>query len=346
MDEQRGAGHVPVMLERCVGLLAPALAAPGAVVLDATLGLGGHAAALLAACPRARLVGVDRDPAALEIARQRLAPFESRTTFVHAVYDEVPRALAAAGRRRVDAVLMDLGVSSLQLDQGERGFSYSRDAALDMRMGGPTSQAPTAAELLNTAAPRELVRILRAYGEERFAPRIVDAVVREREREPFTTSARLVDLVRAAVPAATRRTGGNPAKRTFQALRIAVNGELDALESALPTLIAALAVGGRVVVMSYQSLEDRLVKTALAAGAASTSPPGPAGGAARPRPPPGAADPRRRESPARPRSRPTRGRRRCACARPAGSGRRREGAGPAPGGGARAGSPSRWCAAR
>lgn len=266
-------GHVPVMLQRCVDLLAPALQAPGALVMDSTLGLGGHAAALLAACPHAHLVGVDRDPAALEIAAQRLAPFDDRTTFVHARYDEVPRALAAAGRRRVDAVLMDLGVSSLQLDQGVRGFSYSRDAPLDMRMGGPTSDAPTAADLLNTAEPRELVRVLRAYGEERFATRIVDSVVREREREPFTTSARLVDLVRAAVPAATRRTGGNPAKRTFQALRIAVNGELDSLEAALPAVLDALAVGGRVVVMSYQSLEDRLVKTALAAGAASTSPP-------------------------------------------------------------------------
>ncbi len=273
--------HHPVKLERCVELLAPVLQDRGAVVVDATLGLGGHADALLRACPQAHLVGIDRDPEALAAAAGRLEPHAGRTTLVHAVYDEIADVLAevpqvretsAPGRPRVAAVLMDLGVSSLQLDEVSRGFSYSRDADLDMRMDATTGQR--AADLLNTAPRAELVRVLRTYGEERFAPRIADAVVAGRAREPFTTSARLVELVRSAVPAATRRTGGNPAKRTFQALRIAVNGELDALEAALPAALGSLAVGGRIVVMSYQSLEDRLVKTALAAGAASTTPEG------------------------------------------------------------------------
>jgi 16S rRNA (cytosine1402-N4)-methyltransferase len=264
--------HVPVLLDRCVELLAPALATPGAVVVDATLGLAGHAEALLEACPRARLLGIDRDPRALELARARLARFGERATLVHAVYDELPEVLAAQGVGAVQGVLMDLGVSSLQLDETSRGFAYSRDAPLDMRMD-PTAGS-TAADVLNTYAAGDLARVLSTYGEERFARRIAEAVVRERRREPFTTSARLVELVRDRVPAATRRTGGNPAKRTFQALRIEVNDELGALRAALPAAVGALEVGGRLVVMSYQSLEDRLVKAALAVGLASTTPPG------------------------------------------------------------------------
>jgi 16S rRNA (cytosine1402-N4)-methyltransferase len=266
------ARHVPVLLERCVALLAPAMTDPGSVLVDATLGMGGHSEAMLAAFPGLRLVGLDRDGQALDLSRVRLAQYADRTTLVHAVYDELPAVLDRLGLRQVQGVLFDLGVSSLQLDETDRGFSYSHDAPLDMRMD-PTGEL-TAASVVNTYPVGELARILRVYGQERFARRIADRVVRERERAPFTTSARLVELVREAIPAATRRTGGNPAKRTFQALRIEVNGELAALESALPAAVAALAVGGRVVVMSYQSLEDRIAKRVLTAAAASLAPAG------------------------------------------------------------------------
>ncbi|MEJ5868929.1 16S rRNA (cytosine(1402)-N(4))-methyltransferase RsmH [Pseudokineococcus sp. 5B2Z-1] len=263
--------HVPVLLERCVDLLAPGLAAEGAVVVDATLGMGGHAEALLRRCPGAVLVGLDRDPQALALAGERLAPFGDRVHLVRTVFDGLPRALAGLGVRQVGGVLLDLGVSSLQLDEVDRGFSYARDAPLDMRMD-PTG-GPTAADVLATYPAGDLARVLRDYGEERFARRIADRVVAAREVAPLRTTRELADLVRDAVPAATRRTGGNPAKRTFQALRVEVNGELDALRRALPAAVDALAVGGRVVVMSYQSLEDRIAKQVLAAGAASTSPP-------------------------------------------------------------------------
>ena len=263
--------HVPVLLDRCLALLAPALDAPGAVVVDATLGLGGHSAALLAAHPQLRLVGLDRDPEALARSRERLAGDAERTTLVHAIYDALPQVLHDLGLERVQGVLFDLGVSSLQLDEAERGFAYAQDAPLDMRMD--QSRGLTAAQVVNTYPPGELVRILRTYGEERFATRIVSVVVRERDREPFTGSARLSELVRNAIPAATRRTGGHPAKRTFQALRIEVNGELASLAAAVPAAVDALAVGGRLVVLSYQSLEDRIVKQTLAAGARSTAPP-------------------------------------------------------------------------
>jgi 16S rRNA (cytosine1402-N4)-methyltransferase len=262
--------HVPVLLERCIALLAPAMTEDGSVLVDATLGMGGHSEAMLRTFPGLRLVGLDRDPEALDLSRVRLAPFADRTTLVHAVYDELPSVLDRLGLRRVQGVLFDLGVSSLQLDERSRGFSYAQDAPLDMRMDPTTGR--TAADVVNTYSAAELARVLRQYGEERFASRIAARLVRDREHEPFSTSARLVDLVREAIPAATRRTGGNPAKRTFQALRIEVNGELAALEGALPAAIDALAVGGRVVVMAYQSLEDRLAKHVLAAGSASTAP--------------------------------------------------------------------------
>ena len=244
---------------------------PGSVLVDATLGMGGHSEAMLQAFPELRLVGLDRDPDALDLSRARLAPFADRTTLVHAVYDELPEVLARLGLATVQGVLFDLGVSSLQLDEVSRGFSYAHDAPLDMRMDPTTGL--TAADVVNTYPAGDLVRVLRRYGEERFASRIAARLVRDREREPFTNSSRLVDLVREAIPAATRRTGGNPAKRTFQALRIEVNGELAALERALPAAVDALVVGGRVVVMSYQSLEDRLAKRVLTAGATSTAPP-------------------------------------------------------------------------
>src|SRR5439155_2762922 len=190
-----------------------------------------------------------------------LPPYAGRTHLVHAVYDELPAVLERLGIRAVNGVLFDLGVSSLQLDEAGRGFAYAQDAPLDMRMDQTTGR--TAEEVVNTYSAAELTRILRVYGEERFAPRIAAAIVRERGRQPITSSARLADLVRDAIPAAARRTGGHPAKRTFQALRIEVNGELDALERALPAAIDALTPGGRLVALAYHSLEDRLVKRAL-----------------------------------------------------------------------------------
>jgi len=255
--------HVPVLLDRVVALLQPALGHDGAVLVDATLGLGGHSEAVLTRCELARVVGIDRDPEALRLAGERLASFGDRFTGVHATYDRIPEVLAELGLDRADGVLFDLGVSSMQLDVADRGFAYREDAPLDMRMD-PT-EGPTAADVLNTYPQAELARVLREYGEERFAPRIAAAVVRERDREPFSTSARLVELLYDQIPAPARRTGGHPAKRTFQALRMEVNDELGVLGRAIPAAIDALAVGGRVVVESYHSLEDRLVKRAFAA---------------------------------------------------------------------------------
>jgi 16S rRNA (cytosine1402-N4)-methyltransferase len=262
--------HIPVMLPRVLALLAPALHGKPATLVDATLGLGGHAEALLSDHPQLMVVGLDRDGEALERSRRRLSRYADRLRLVHAVYDEMPQVLDDLGLDQVDGVLFDLGVSSLQLDEQRRGFAYAQDAPLDMRMDA--GQALTAETVVNEYPPAQLVRILQQYGEERFASRVVAAIVRERSRGRLTSSARLAELVRDAVPAATRRTGGHPAKRTFQALRIEVNGELTALAAALPAAIDALALGGRLVAMSYQSLEDRLVKRALAAGAATRSP--------------------------------------------------------------------------
>jgi 16S rRNA (cytosine1402-N4)-methyltransferase len=264
--------HVPVMLAEVVALLAPALEAPAAddcVLVDCTVGLGGHAHALLAACPEAQLIGLDRDPQALALARERLAEFADRVTLVEAVYDELPEVLARLGRPKVQGILLDLGISSLQIDDSERGFAYAHDAPLDMRMG---RQELTAAEILNTYSRAELSRVLRAYGEERYADQIARRIVAEREREPFTTSRRLVQLLYDTVPAASRRTGGHPAKRTFQALRIEVNAELESLESVLPSAIAALALHGRIAVLAYHSLEDKLVKQILGLAARDRAP--------------------------------------------------------------------------
>jgi 16S rRNA (cytosine1402-N4)-methyltransferase len=258
------------MLDRVVALLAPALEGRPAVVVDATLGLGGHAEALLSRHPALRLVGLDRDPQALQLSGDRLSPYEERITLVHAVYDELPAVLSRLGLERVDGVLFDLGVSSLQLDEAERGFAYAVEAPLDMRMD-PT-RGRTAADVVNGYTVERLTAVLRDYGEERFARRIAEAIVRERDRTPLHSSQRLAELVREAVPAATRRTGGHPAKRTFQALRVEVNDELGALARALPAAVAALRVGGRIVVLSYQSLEDRLVKRVLRAGSTSIAP--------------------------------------------------------------------------
>jgi 16S rRNA (cytosine1402-N4)-methyltransferase len=262
--------HVPVLLDRVVALVAPPLQEPGAVLVDATLGLGGHTEAVLARCPEAHVVGVDRDVHALEAAGERLAPYAGRTTLVHAVYDEIPEVLADLGIAAVQGVLFDLGVSSMQLDVRERGFAYAEDAPLDMRMND--TEGLTAADVLNTYPAADLARILRAYGEEKFSRQIARAIVREREKAPFDRSARLVELLREVIPAPARRTGGHPAKRTFQALRIEVNDELGVLRRAIPAAIDALAVGGRVVVMSYQSLEDRMVKQEFAARSRTTVP--------------------------------------------------------------------------
>jgi 16S rRNA (cytosine1402-N4)-methyltransferase len=239
-------------------------------MVDATLGLGGHAAALLAEHPQLTLVGLDRDPEALAMAGRRLVAHADRIHLVHAVYDRIADVLAELGLQRIDAVLFDLGVSSLQLDADERGFSYARDADLDMRMDPTTG--PTAAEVLNSYPVPQLARILREYGEERFAGRIASAVDRRRAKAPLRRSSELVELLYEAVPAASRRTGGHPAKRTFQALRIEVNGELDALQTALPAALDSLAVGGRIVVLAYHSLEDRIVKRELAARSSSRTP--------------------------------------------------------------------------
>ncbi|MGT2460440.1 16S rRNA (cytosine(1402)-N(4))-methyltransferase RsmH [Sinomonas atrocyanea] len=276
-DRPTSDRHVPVLLERCVTLLSGGVEAAIAagrtpVVVDATLGMGGHSEAILTRFPTATLVGVDRDEQALALAGARLAPFGTRARLVHAVYDEIPEVLEELGLPGADGVLMDLGVSSMQLDERERGFAYSYDAPLDMRMD--TSRGLTAADVVNTYSVEDLTRIIRSWGEEKFAGRIAKNIVAEREKQPFATTGQLVEAIRAVVPAAAARTGGHPAKRTFQALRIEVNEELDVLERAVPAAIGTLTLGGRIVVMSYHSLEDRIVKAALQSRSRSTAPPG------------------------------------------------------------------------
>jgi 16S rRNA (cytosine1402-N4)-methyltransferase len=272
-------GHIPVLLDRCVQLLTPALTGlnangEGAVLIDATLGAGGHAERFLTELPGLRLIGLDRDPDALWIAAERLAQFGDRVMMVRTRYDGIEGVLAETGywTSQVHGILFDLGVSSMQLDRAARGFSYAIDAPLDMRMD--PDAALTAAEVLNTYDEKTLSRVLREFGEERFAGRIAAQIVRRRARRPFSTTAELVELLYQAIPAPARRTGGHPAKRTFQALRIVVNGELDSLRDALPAALGALAPGGRIVVMAYQSLEDRIVKNQFAAATASRTPPG------------------------------------------------------------------------
>jgi 16S rRNA (cytosine1402-N4)-methyltransferase len=265
--------HVPVLAGRVTALLAPALAGPGAVLVDATLGRAGHARALLDACPGLLLIGIDADLDAIEAARLLLAPYAGRVTLVHARYDEIPAVLAGLVEpAQLMGLLFDLGVSSPQLDDPARGFAYAQDAPLDMRMDRTKDR--TAADIVNGYPAAELARVLRDYGEERFARRIADAVVRERSRTPITSTLRLSAIIKDAIPAATRRTGGNPAKRTFQALRIEVNDELGTLRRALPAALGVLAVGGRVVVLAYHSLEDRIVKRELVRLSADPAPPG------------------------------------------------------------------------
>ena len=272
-------GHIPVLLDRCVELLTPALTrqhadGEGAVLIDATLGAGGHAERFLTELPGLRLIGLDRDPDALWIAGERLAQFGDRVMLVRTRYDGIEGVRAETGywASQVHGILFDLGVSSMQLDRTARGFSYSADAPLDMRMD--PDAALTAAEVVNTYDQKTLTRVLREFGEERFAARIAAQIVRRRADRPFATTGELVELLYQAIPAPARRTGGHPAKRTFQALRIVVNGELDSLRDALPAALGALAPGGRIAVMAYQSLEDRIVKNQFAAATASRTPPG------------------------------------------------------------------------
>ncbi len=267
--------HVPVLLRTSVELLAPALTEPGAIYVDATLGMGGHALAVLQAAPEARLVGIDRDPEALRLARERLdrEGVGDRATLVHATYDRIPEVLADLDLPGAHAVMMDLGLSSFQIDTTDRGFSYSVDAPLDMRMD-PSSDGPTAADLLRDLPEAELARILRDLGDERFARKIARRVVEQRATAPLTRSGELVELLDRTIPAASKASGGHPAKRTFQALRIAVNEELEILASAIEGALDSVLVGGRIVVESYHSGEDRLVKTAFTRRTRSSAPPG------------------------------------------------------------------------
>jgi 16S rRNA (cytosine1402-N4)-methyltransferase len=263
--------HISVMLDRCLALVTPSIeSADSPVIIDATLGMGGHTEAILTKFTNVVVIGIDRDPEAISYATKRLAHFGQRFIPVHAVYDQLLSIISENGFSKVNGILFDLGVSSMQIDENQRGFSYSQDAPLDMRMD--RSSGRSASDLVNHSSREELISILRNFGEERFAPRIVDAIIRAREVAPLNSTTFLANLVKENIPAATRRTGGNPAKRTFQALRIAVNDELGALSRAIPDSLEALAVGGRIVVMSFQSLEDRIVKEVFVKACASLTP--------------------------------------------------------------------------
>ena len=259
------------MRDRCIDLLAPAInSTPNPIIVDATLGLGGHSQALLERFQHLRVIGIDRDADALARATARLAPFADRLFTKHASFDSIADVVASFGYPEITGALFDLGVSSMQLDERNRGFSYSHDAPLDMRMD--RTQSLTAAEIINTYEPGQLVRILRSYGEEKFAVRVVESIVKARAVAPLNSTIELATLVKNAIPAATRRTGGNPAKRTFQALRIETNDELGAITRALPAALKLLGIGGRLVVMSFQSLEDRIVKDLFVASTTSGTP--------------------------------------------------------------------------
>ena len=263
--------HIPVALDRCIALLSPAIeSSTNPVVVDATLGMGGHSRALLLKYPQLKIIALDRDLSAIKVATTNLSDVSNRVIIVHAVYEELALVLAKLGISEVDGILFDLGVSSMQLDQADRGFAYSQDAPLDMRMD--QSSGPTALDILSTYTYGELVRVIRNYGEEKFATKIADNIIKAREAGTLRTTKDLAEIVKSSIPAPARRTGGNPAKRTFQALRIEVNQELAVLERALPQAINAIRIGGRLVVMSYQSLEDKIVKKALSEVVASNSP--------------------------------------------------------------------------
>lgn len=253
--------HLPVLLDDCVNLMAPALEHENAIAVDCTLGLAGHSIAFLKAAPQARLIGIDRDSEALGLATERMERegLADRFIPVHAAFDQLDQVLADQDIERVDAVFMDLGLSSLQIDETDRGFSYSHDAPLDMRMD--VSQGQTAADLLNSASEQELCRIIRDYGEEKWAARIAQMICEHRAKKPMETTFDLVHAVDAAIPKAVRRKDdGHPARRTFQAIRIAVNDELDPLDKAICDFVDCLKPGGRMLVITFHSLEDRLVK--------------------------------------------------------------------------------------
>ena len=262
--------HEPVMLERTLELLAPALASERAVLVDCTLGLGGHSEAFLKAFENLTVIGIDRDLVALDLAGKRLEGFGSRVNYFHGTYEQIPEALAEFGFSEASAILMDLGVSSMQIDSQERGFAYSFDAPLDMRMDASTGQ--TAAELIATESEQELARIFKEYGEERFAKKIASEIVEIRGKSPITSSKQLASIISDVVPFIPGKSSGHPAKRVFQALRIAVNQELEILESAIPAAIDSLEVGGRLLVLAYHSLEDRIVKQAIVKASTSSAP--------------------------------------------------------------------------
>ena len=273
MIQESNTQHVSVMRDECIELLSPAISThANPVVIDATLGLGGHTEALLSKFPHLVVIGIDRDTQAIEIATERLSRFGERFISHHSIFDRISDVAKEHGYSHVQGILFDLGVSSLQLDNGDRGFSYAHDASLDMRMD--KNQAKTAADIVNTYSPGELVRILRTYGEEKFATRIVESIVKERDKAPLNSTSHLATLVKNAIPAATRRTGGNPAKRTFQALRIETNDELGAITRAIPQALELLDIHARLVVMSFQSLEDRIVKNYFQEATTSGTPQG------------------------------------------------------------------------
>ena len=246
--------HRPVLADRVLEFLEPALE-DGGLLVDCTLGRGGHARHALEAFPRARLIGIDRDPVAVEASRAHLSSFEERVRLVRDDFSRLKAIMERFGDPQARGVLLDLGVSSPQLDEADRGFSFRSDGPLDMRMD--PGQPLSAHDVVNTYAERELAKVIRRYGEERFASRIARSIVGAR---PVLGTAALAEIVKSAIPAATRRTGGHPARRTFQAIRIEVNREIDALEETLPDAIDLLEPGGRIVVISYHSLEDRVVK--------------------------------------------------------------------------------------
>lgn len=263
--------HKSVMLDRCIALLSPAFAGKESpIYLDATLGLGGHAEAFLEKFSNLTLVGLDRDKEAIALASSRLAPYKDRIHIFHAIYDDLNSVLNELQIAQVDGILFDLGLSSMQIDTSERGFSYASPAALDMRMD--QSSGKSAAEIIANYSKEELTQVIREYGEERFASRIASNIVKHRNKERIESTTQLAQIVKESIPAPARRVGGNPAKRTFQALRIEVNQELSILERAIPEALARLKVGGRMVVMSFQSLEDRIVKRAFAQVCKSTAP--------------------------------------------------------------------------
>ncbi|MGI6082191.1 MAG: 16S rRNA (cytosine(1402)-N(4))-methyltransferase RsmH [Limnochordia bacterium] len=247
--------HETVLREETVHYLR---AAQGGIFIDGTLGGGGHTQAILQAHPETRVIGIDRDPEALCASKQRLAPYGARVKLTHGNFADLPELVKSWVPEGVDGVVLDIGVSSFQLDQARRGFSYWHDAPLDMRMD--PQQSRTAADIVNTASEEELSRILRHFGEERWAARIASFIVRERQREAITTTAQLTQLVKDAIPARARRVGPHPARRTFQALRIAVNDELGNLERGLNAALKVLRSGARLVVITFHSLEDTLVK--------------------------------------------------------------------------------------